>query len=153
MKTTELLEKLANILADDQDIKTFCQAQFGRAQTVYLGVNPESPPEQDEYPVIILFYAERTKGESNALIQFLIEVGIAVYNEEIRTDANKKIFSGLEQVEDLRELVETAILDSHLGKIDVNGETHVEVYFPLFGSHTAITIAIPRSSRYSAGRN
>lgn len=150
-EVSRLLLKLGKIIEKDEAIKSYCQEQFGKNHTVYIGINNEQAPPEDAYPLVVLFYAERFRGDGANRIRYAVEIGVGVFNDhlnaELPDNPNLYVYIGLRQAEDLRELVENAVFKSRFGKTDIEGDTRSEVYFPLFRSNTLITIELVASSR------
>jgi len=157
-EVSEILLMLGEALVNDEDIKQFCQDNFGRDQTVFVGMNNEDTPADDEYPLIVIFYAERVVGDSSNINCFASEIGAGVRNKNLEETGKLKVYTGMIQVEDLREIIETAIFAYRLkhprefGKINVSGDTRSETYYPIFRSNTLITIEKIRTSRKPIGK-
>lgn len=160
MKASELLLIIGTHLEQDAEIKAWSNTNFGKDHTVYIGLDTESPPVESEYPLVIIFYVERLRGEGSRLQTFATEIGTGIFNKElIKPDEsgspNLKVYKGLFQVEDFRELVEESLfraMPKIQGKVDVSGETTTDVFFPFFRSNTLISMEFIRTSRKPLGR-
>lgn len=153
MEPSVLLEKLRDILAADEKLQSWCQEKLGGKPTVYLGMNPEMQPPTEDYPVIVIFGADRQQGEDARYRRFACEIGVALTDDSIEVDEDKKTktYTGMLLVEQFRETLEGAIFRARLGKVSADGETALAVYFPIFESHTLITFDFVRSSRGPLG--
>jgi hypothetical protein len=147
LKTHELLEKLRDILVADADILAWCMDHYDKRHTVYLGVNDEDLPDPAaKYPVLVIYYAERKKSANVQVVVYQAEIGAGISDDDITgTDGDLHVtYEGLARVAELRELAERAIEKSHIGKVDVNGETSSDILFPLFSSNTILEIEWPK---------
>jgi hypothetical protein len=144
---TEFMDKIASALESDEILTVWCNAKFGKAPIIYIGHNEENPPVAANYPIIVIFYAERARGEDTSRIIYACELGFGVYSEEIKVSGNVREYEGLRLVENFREYGENAILRARMGKVNVDGETKSETFYPLFRSNTLVTFDFPRSKR------
>lgn len=148
MDIATLLEKIRDTLAADADCKEFCQAKYGKDPLVYLGVDDDNPPPQDQYPVIVVFSVNRvSRGDGDKFITYNANIGVGIVNETVTTVDNKITLPGLVEAEALRQLVEAALFGQVGHKLSVIGDTATEVIFPLFRSDTIVEIQYLKSSR------
>ena len=140
----ELLIKVADILTADADIKAWCQSTYAKDQQVYAGINNEEPPSSDEYPLLVAYSVERMESANIDKELFGIEIGVGVYDNDISISGSKHTLMGLTRVLKLRQLAESAIITSKIGKIDVNSNTVTDSMFPFFSSHTVVKIEWPK---------
>lgn len=154
MNAPQILTALGKALSADEAITQYCQNEFGKDRKVYLGIDNLDPPPADEYPLIVVYYVERFRGEGASRIRYAAEIGVGVHNKDIAhvEGSNLHEYTGLRQAEELRELVEDAVLRTRLGKIDVAGDTRSEAYYPVFRANTLIVLETIRSSRGPAVR-
>ena len=147
LSITGFMDKIAHALANDEALMNWCNDKFGKIPIVYIGHNEENPPIVANYPIIVIFYVERARGEDTARIIYACELGFGVYCESIKEDGNIREYEGLRLVEDFREYGENAVLRARIGKVSVDGETKSETLYPLFRSSTLVTFDFPRSKR------
>lgn len=146
----ETLHATQAALAADADIETYCQAQFSKSVTVYLGSDPDDPPPAVDYPLVVIYAVPRAaRGQVSREISREIVLGAGVYNDTIDRATPKQVtYEGFPQAERLRELAETCVLAALLGtKVDVGSETFTSVIFPIFRSDTRIEINERASQR------
>jgi hypothetical protein len=159
LNSSDLLITIGKVLEENQDLKDWCNTNFSKPQTVYLGLDTENPPAQEDYPLIMVFYVERLRGESDTRQTFSVEIGAGIFKKELvkpeaTQNPNLKAYTGLLLVEQFRELVEDTLFKSMPkigGKIDVTGETTTEVYYPFFRSNTLVSADFVRTSRTPLG--
>ena len=148
LSSAGFMQRVRDVVGTDDGIKDFCITNYGRAPVVYLGIDDENPPSQGEMPVIVIYEAPRSmKGEDSRVMIYECEIGVVIYQDAITVNGNIKTYDGLVEVEELRELVESATLKDRLGKVSVHGDTSTEYWFPIFRSNTTISLERVRSSR------
>lgn len=149
MDISEVLVILKDVISTNEAIKTYCQSKYSKDHTVYLFVNPDDPPLEEDYPMIVIYSVYRSKrgeGQRDKIYNALIGVGIR--NETKSRVGNIVEFTGGIEVEELRELVEYAIFESKIAlKVGVTGETVTEVEFPIFRSDTTLELVYRASTR------
>jgi hypothetical protein len=140
---------MRDILIADESLIAWCNENYERAQTVYVGVNNEDPPDPDTtYPVLILFSATRQKSANVAVVRYSVELGAGIKDSSITDNSGNITYDGLLNVCALRELAENAIMRSCIGKIDINSDTWDDMLFPLFASNSLIEVEIPKNYSY-----
>lgn len=150
MEISEILTKLRDTIAQNVAIKAFCQEKYQKDHTVYLFVNPDNMPSDEDYPIVVIYSVYRSKrgeGQRDRIYNALIGVGIK--NETVsRPPGNAITYLGGIEVEELRELVEYAVFGGNLAlKVNTVGETITEVEFPIFRSDTTIELWYRASTR------
>jgi len=120
MNPSNFLLGIGADIAADQELQEWCLETFGKELTVFVGVDLENPPETSDYPVCALLDIIEKRGESQSSQIFNLDFSVAVYDEEIKTDGQLRIFSGLPKVAELKSRVESAILRSEIGIVAVN---------------------------------
>lgn len=155
--SSELLYLLGEILEENAAIKAWCNTNFNREQKVYIGIDNEDTPKEEETPLLVVYYVERVIGDSQNRISYVAEVGAGLHKKELvqpklDTHPNLKAYTGLPLVGDFRELAESAVLAASpriAGKIDVTGETTTRGFYPFFRSNTLMHFEFVRTSRRS----
>lgn len=120
MHPSNFLLGLGADIAGDLELQEWCYTTFGKALTVFVGVDLENPPETEDYPVCALIDVVEKRGEGLGNQTFTLDFSVAVFDEEIKTDGNLRIFSGLPKAAELKSRVESAILRSEMGFLSVN---------------------------------
>lgn len=148
MGIKEILEKLRDGLANDASLKSYCQTEYGKDQTVFLGLDKRNPPKEHDTPVIIIAYVEKTEIIGNRK-KYRILIGYSITKITIIISGNKTTYEGFPLVEELREKSETVLLSlrKSLGKIDLESAVVENSIFPQFTASTFVNIEIINSSR------
>lgn len=148
MEISDLLPKVLEILENDAKIEEFCQSSFQKSPKIFIGFDDDNPPPQADYPVIIIPAINRAeRGDSKGFLTFILLLGIGIVNANVETSGKHVVYSGLSQVERLREIVETAFFGKVGHKVNVASQTTTEVIFPIFAAVTEIEIQFVQTSR------
>ena len=140
-------------IAEDLELHAWCIAMLGKALTVYVGVDLNNPPEESEYPLCALFDAQPKWGESGSKQTIVLDLAVAVYDEEMKTEGNLRIFSGLPKVAELKAKVEGAILRSGLAvAVDFVESDGLLPMAPTFFGFTMAECQLIKSSRQAVRR-
>lgn len=146
MTTSELLEKVAEIIAADAALTTWCTSTFGKAATVWIGIDESDPIARDDYPVVALLGIDQVHGPRAARKNWTLTMAVGVLNEDIVADGSLRTRTGFLQAEELREMVEEIIYSSSaLPAARGSGNTASESYHPLYVSFTEIQFQAMRS--------
>lgn len=151
MTIRQNLEIMRNVLRDSTEIAAYCQARYGKKHTVFIGLNPQNPPQKADNPSLSIIGVRVEKAGTREKIGMTI--GICV-EKETRTDVipeggvATKTYEGFLEVEELRELVEKAVITAKKFLLPkTESESIQNEIFPLFTSSTTISIEEVISSR------
>ena len=152
MKSSELLYDLGEYTATNQDLLNWSQANFAKDHSTYIGVDFEEPPNEDRYPVVMIF--DTNKEYSNGMEVFTVEFALGLIKEElVKPDGsinNLFSYTGFMLNQDFRELVELVILKSARelhAKISVEGKNIPDMFYPNFASSITAKIEIIKGYR------
>ena len=146
MDATEFMTELADRLSNDKDIVAWCVEKFGRGPTIFLGIDENAPPEQDDYPSIAISGVSRAMTQNHYQKSWDIGIGIGIYEETISSSEIAhgsatvilKKFDGFLLAEAFIDLIEKCIIRKF--KVTFQGEHSTVSYYPLFVSYTTATI-------------
>jgi len=147
MDTRELLTAIRDTIANDQALRAWCNAEFGSGPTVCLGIDDNNKPKPEDYPVVAVVGVEQIRGQAGRENLWIVELGVAVRNEEIKVSGNILTRTGFLQAETLRELAEDAVYRARILPPETQGESSSYVIHPVYASHTILTIHQAASSR------
>jgi hypothetical protein len=150
-----LLEKVTDFLSTNSPIIDYAKTTFGKAHSVFQGINPEDAPESTFYPLIAILGIERIpKGVQHDKESFKVFISVVIEKESISGDTTElgsgvKVirFQGFKLVEEFREIIENELLKNNWGeawKISVEGMSSPESFYPFFES--TITLVFTRST-------
>lgn len=144
----DILALIQETLAANTDIEYYSQQKYSKSCRVFVGIDEDNPPKQEDYPVIIIFSVNRAeRGESSKFVVYEAVIGVGVVNESCVVDGKKTTYIGMAEAERLRELVEAALFGKVAHKTDVQGQTSSEIIFPLFRSDTVIKLSFIQTSQ------
>lgn len=113
MKLSVILSTVANAIANNAAIETYCQTNFGKSVAVFVHINPKAPPSISSTPAVgltIQGYSRPTEANFH-LVSFDLESAIYISDSrETTTLAGKvKTLKGFETLEDFSDLVFSVI--------------------------------------------
>jgi len=147
MTTAEVLAAIRNAVAADATLTAWCMEQFGKAQTVLLGIDENRPPAEEDYPVVAIAGIEQVRGQARRELEWNVFLGVGVVNAEIAESGNMRTCTGMLQAETLRELAENALYRARLCDTESAGDASGESYHPLYVSYTTVTVRALKSTR------
>ncbi|MDY6903691.1 MAG: hypothetical protein SWH61_03305 [Thermodesulfobacteriota bacterium] len=141
---SEFITAVSTAIADDQILKDWCMDQFEAEPVVY-----EGDPDEAVTPSIAILGVVgfgRAHGKREAGHQLII--GYAVENDERVESGNRRIYTGLHQVETMRELAENAVFRAGItGGVAVEHAQDPDIRYPMFVSYSIIGITQLKSTR------
>lgn len=150
MDINTILDDWATRLANDTDIETWCQTNYGFSVSILVGLNLEDPPRKDECPCIVLVPGKKRTGKAVDIESLIAGVALAVYDEAKTTSGKITKYSGIQKVEEFRQLVLTVIAQSLMdGGFIAEVETEYEPVelFPFFWTDMVLEIMRPYQPR------
>lgn len=140
MGIRKVLESLRDAIASDAGVTDWCNLYYSRGHKVFLGYNREQPPIDDDWPAVVIASVDFLESKLS-MERHKITIGIYIGDESEDTSGNKITFAGFANSEELREVVEKAIVRNQkkIGKVEFEANTLETPLFPLF---TAITMPI-----------
>jgi len=138
---SDVLTTIRDIIANDQTLKDWCKAKFYQEHTVFLGVDEDNPPDDENYPVIALSYPRLSHGDRSRIV-IEIDMAAGIINEEIEEDSTGRIktMAGIIDAENFIYKAEKAILSGYLGKTTFKREHLQMSVFPQFISFSTVTV-------------
>ena len=146
MNVTALIDTLKNAIHDDAALSTWCLAQYGQAQKVFVGIDTRKPPASSDYPLVHIFPLYKRAGGGTQ--EHSIGITCGIYDDDTLTVPGRTRVTELEGIsalETFRKYVEDAVLGITLGSgywvdsIEITYET-IE-YFPFFLASMEVRIA------------
>lgn len=143
MQVNEVLEKIRDFLADDNQIKAWCQAQYNKDQTVWLGTNINMPPDSYSMPAIVIDSVfERSQFGTRS--SFKVLIGLLLNDDRKNSQLGKVTFLGFLNCEKFREEVQKSILRAQKtlkAKIEFSdGGTFTNAVFPIWSGKMAVYV-------------
>ncbi|MCA1990379.1 MAG: hypothetical protein LDL07_14770 [Desulfarculus sp.] len=137
----------AAILASD-DLADWCQEQFGKPLTLFIGMDQRNPPGEDACPLIILTpEGPASDGEAPEGGQRRYPIGVrwGVVNDGVTTVGNVITYPGQAQADRMGQLIWAALEDGCEDMSLPQAEPELEpiAYFPLIPGWMLVTVTVP----------
>lgn len=153
MNPSNFMLGIGEAIGNDAELQAWCQEIFKKPLTVFVGVDVDNPPDISDYPVCALLEVTERRGEAQRATTFSLDLSVAVYDEEVKTSGNLRIFSGLPKAAELKHRVEGAILRSGLvASVDFPESDGVFAMSPIFVGFSMAECQIFKSSRQAMRR-
>ena len=119
-------------LAQDTDLDSWGQVQFGQEISVFADINSESPPDEADMPYIIVHTPGSVRGTDMAHQEHSIAINFALNKEtlKVRPDENLIEPDGIELIMDFA----TLIIDSIRGALPANTQMKYDLLADTIGS-------------------
>jgi len=102
----EITEFIADKVLASQDVKNFCQTNFGKQLLVMIGVDNNNPPSEAELPCLIVEPTVKNIGSNDTMFDYEIALHIGIKGSEKPTViGNKVTYDGVYTVEELGNLI------------------------------------------------
>lgn len=92
-----ILDRAAAKLATDAALLAWCQAQFGKAPLIFIGLDEQNPPGVDQCPCIVLRPTHAVDGDEAEEFAYTFRVDWAVANSAQTTAAGVTKYTGIAQ--------------------------------------------------------
>ena len=114
MDINNIIDISVTALIADASILNWCNTNYSNPHTIYQGIDLRNPPPATDYPVIHIFPMTKNVGYALKKKSHVIAIVCGINDDTITTatDTNEvthKKYDGIENIEDFRYLVETAI--------------------------------------------
>lgn len=145
MDINTLLETLTDAIANDEATKTWCKVTYGRNHKVYVNVDVQDQPGENDCPYTAIYPTDKLAGHYTEMKTHGFDVICIIHDNESETlvEANIIQYKGVNRVEDFRKLVETAIAGANIGnliieRIDIKYDTINLFPFMMAGMNISI---------------
>lgn len=118
----EVLDFICGEIKDVQEIKDFCDLNFGKENiTIYLGADERLPPESWEvYPVIVISPLPKDIGEANAQSDYSFMTTVLIEgSKKPVVDGNVVKYDGIYKIEQLSTIILDLLEESFSSKTNV----------------------------------
>lgn len=118
MNINTLINNFAETVAQASAIKTWTQANYTADHKVYAGMDTRKPPKKDDCPYVCLYPVQKHVGQHSREKHQEIEVVCCIHDTTTRAHAgitNLTEYTGVQNIESFRKLVETAIAGVDIG--------------------------------------
>lgn len=146
MSLSSMRLAMAEAVAADGDLRSWCVLTYGREHSVYLDVDLRDPPGEDACPYVVISSIGQSAAQDRPFKEYFFGVLCIVHEDSdvISIHDNLYMHAGGENAEVFRKLVETAaagvLVNETLG-VDVDADAVGE--FPFIRSEMLLKITSP----------
>lgn len=139
-----LLQALRDGIADDSATKSWCTTNYTKNHKVYIGLDQDSPPISDNYPIVSVYPLGKISGYSAEEVAHKFGVMLGIYDSSLATGGKTNVveYKGVQNIEAFRKLVaaaiKTAVTTVRIAEVEIVYEA-LEV-FPYFLCEQQITL-------------
>ncbi len=144
---TELLTVLQAAIAGDSSLSSWCTSNCARAQTVYVGINLDNPPDRYSYPMVALAVPDVSGGVGAEDTSARLLIATAIWDDASPvTVGNRTTLHGVKTLEEFRKKVVQLVADNlpeGCRPVGVQVETEPLDSWPYFAAYTEIIMSRP----------
>ena len=139
MNQHEFKNTLITAIRTNEDLETWSSANYGRGVKVFVGVDEDKIPGENDCPYVELIVPGKHTGPLTDEKQYQFGVIVAIYDDSKVNHADEMVeeYAGINRVEEFRSMIQGLIVESLPGDAEV-GELLVENeavgQFPFFQS-------------------
>ena len=141
----EILQKWCDVLSTDQDIIDYCMAKYGKAPTVFVGLDVRDSPGEEDCPLIVVFPGDKNEGLKQANYQYNLSIGFVILQENFTTTGNVREYHGIYEVDDIAQLSLKAVVVASEDYPVSQATIRIDLteHQPQYAGHMDLTIDIP----------
>lgn len=152
MTTAELLEKVRDVLATDENLLRYCRDDIGVMPTIQIDFDEEQELDVDCYPFIGVLSVTHDGNIKQRRDTFTLRLMVATRKGDLTATTadvdldgatvtvKKRAYPGRLQAETLREKAIEALYRGQIGKVTVGSDDMSHTYHPKFYSPFTVTI-------------
>lgn len=114
MNINTLTDILKTAIAEDSALIDWCEANY-LLHSVWVNMDLTDPPAESACPYIVIYPVGKQVGERQTPKHHIFEIVCCLYDAGSTTSGNTTVYDGVANLESLRKLVETAIVDTDIG--------------------------------------
>jgi len=149
MDINDLIDDFSVGIAQDADVLEWSNQNFGKDLKVFVNFDQENPPGADDCPLAAVIPESKRFGQTIRDPEHIVNVIACVRNNASRQHpsvGNITEYQGVSQIEDLRKLIETALVGlSDLGNATLDFEVEYDTItdFPFMWCYMAVIVKLP----------
>lgn len=101
----DILTVWRDAIKNSQPIIDFCLEKYNKLPTIFVGINFDAPPTDDDCPVIILMPGTKIEGQAITPFLYALSIGWSIYNEQTVVIDNVVEYVGIQQCSQLGQLI------------------------------------------------
>jgi len=115
MNINTLTAALKTAIADDAAITSWCTTNYSQDITIYINLDLTDPPQETNCPYVVIYPIGKQVGEMTSPKRHNFELIACIYDATSTTTDNVVEYAGVENIESLRKLIETAVIGATMG--------------------------------------
>lgn len=148
MNVNTLITNLAVAVAQDSDILTWANTNYGQDHYVFVNFDVQDPPGEDYCPYVMIAPDRKRMGQRISQREHAVDVVCCIHDDASRTHAgisNIIEYQGVSNLETFRKYVETAVVGVSVGNgaFDFEVEYDTISTFPLMWCFMRATVPEP----------
>ena len=108
---SDILQKMRDVLANNQELQDWCQVNYGKQPTIFVGIDERNPPGKKNCPLIILRLDDSEIGKETKQHEYKILVDWAVLDESVTKNDNIIEYRGVYQADAMGQIIWRALPD------------------------------------------
>ena len=147
----EITEFIANELISSSEIDSYCQTTYGKSLLVFIGVDINNPPKEDDMPCIIIEPTVKNIGNKESQFDYEIVLHLAIAgSEKPIINGNKILYSGVYDVEELGDLIVEHLkkqigIKSNMDAYSVDFYQDEIATFPIYSGVIVVGMSVPNT--------
>ncbi len=106
----DILTAIAEGLASDETLSTWCELNLGDQPSIYLGIDPDQPPKGSE-PLIEIATGSRRRNLDTNSVEHQIMVGCMYRDRDLTVTDRLTVNNAMTLTNDMAERVELAVVN------------------------------------------
>lgn len=106
MELWTLIGYVRDAIKSASAISTWCNTNYSKGHTIYIGYDEQNPPGQANCPIIVISPVEQNRSLDANYGPMIIEIGYGIYDETKSTSGNVTTYKGIENILAFRAAVE-----------------------------------------------
>lgn len=127
LKLSDIIVKWRDVLVKSQEIDDFCQNRYAKPIKIFIGLDAEHPPADQDCPYILIRLGKKMEGADKKVYRYVIPVEWGIRNNTKIEDSNLVELPGLYDSDELGQLILTVLSNAGgncpISKVDYCKET------------------------------
>jgi hypothetical protein len=145
INVNDILELFATKLAASTALDAWCQTNFGKDLTIFLGVDVREPPGKAFAPFVVLQPGPAQEGDEVSMFSYQVTVDWCIVQEETTVTGNVRRIKGLELCDDMGRLILDELRPASVNVTLSTWNYTVEQveFFPMIMAGLDLTLNVP----------
>lgn len=141
----EVIDTYVGALAADAAIETWCQAEYGKSATIFVGIDTRNPPGKAQVPFIVFRPGPSAEGDEVGTFQYTFTVDWIIVNEGSTTTGGVVKMDGLKKSDEFGQLILAALRGASQNAVLSSWTYYIEPveFWPMYAGNMEITLNVP----------